>query len=65
YPEPPPACQGLSVDDIISSLTFLAENRDLWGKIGRKNRDWVKRHHSLPLVTGRLLEIYRELMEVP
>jgi glycosyltransferase involved in cell wall biosynthesis len=50
-------------DTVTDHLRRLVNDRELREELGRRGRDYVRRHHSLPAVGAKLDAVYRRVWE--
>ncbi len=62
YSVPPPVVQADRPATVADGLVQLLDDRDLRERAAADSRAWVVRHHSLPVVTRRLLATYDRVL---
>ena len=51
------------VDALAEKLEYLIEHPELWSKMGRFGREFVKKHYNSKKLNQRLVEIYQNLIQ--
>ena len=49
-------------EGIANRLTHLLQNRQMWAVMGERGRKHIEEHYASDVLTDRLLEIYRLLL---
>jgi len=61
YPEFPPFRHAFTVKEIVESIIWMIDHRNLWEEIGNRNREWVVRHHAAEKISRRLSLLYNKI----
>jgi len=64
YPEPPPILVSHTPEEGRDHILRLLDDAELRRKIGEQARQWVQAYHGVDQVSRRLLEYYRENLDV-
>jgi len=62
YSDPPPFVIGLEGEELAAGLLRMAESPALRDQLGERGRDWVTRHHRLPLVVERVEAVMQAII---
>jgi Glycosyltransferase len=63
YPEPPPAINVFTTEDIAKNLSELSEDRARLEDLGLRSRAWVQKYHGWQQACDKFIELYKVFME--
>jgi colanic acid/amylovoran biosynthesis glycosyltransferase len=49
-------------DELAEKLAYLVQHQDLWPKMGREGRDFIKRHHDIEKLNDQMVQMFQQLL---
>lgn len=62
YPEPPPAVNAHTPEEILKQLELL-QNKEFRNKVGKKGREWITKYRSPELISKKIIQVYEMVLK--